>query len=134
MHNALGHSIVPMPNQENRAAAQAAFGAESRTLTDLTDLGKLPDRISVPLPVLPLARHLLTHAGQEVYATGLHTAIGIPINTLYKQLRRLETAGWLRSRREATDERPCRGGRGRTYYTLTTLARLIPVHVLPPEI
>ncbi|MFD4630338.1 hypothetical protein ACFVYR_22175 [Streptomyces sp. NPDC058284] len=123
-----------MPTQETRTAAQAAFGAETRTLTDLTDLGELPDRISVPLPMLPLARHLLTHADQEVYATRLHTATGIPINTLYKQLRRLETARWLRSRRETTDERPRRGGRGRTYYTLTAIARLTPVHVLPPEI
>ncbi|MER5890013.1 LysR family transcriptional regulator [Streptomyces sp. NPDC001941] len=128
---ALGCDITPMPNREVVSAAQTAFGAENRTLTDLYSCQEPPLRISVPLPLMSLTLHLLSHADQEVYATQLHTTTSLPLNTIYKQLRRLEASGWLRSRRESAAERPHRGGRGRIYYTLTAPARLVPLQALP---
>ncbi|GAA0474943.1 hypothetical protein GCM10010361_44160 [Streptomyces olivaceiscleroticus] len=131
MHHALGCDMTSMPDREAVSAAQTAFGADSRTLTDLCECDQPPPRISVPLSLLPLARQLLSHPGQEVYTTQLHTTTGLPLNTIYKQLRRLEASGWLLSRREGAAERAHRGGRGRIYYTLTATARSIPLHALP---
>lgn len=131
MQHVLGRNIAPMPTHRALTAAHEAFGSDNRTLTDLTNLGECPDRITVPLPLLPLARHVLAHGDQEVYAAQLHTITGISLSTIYKQLRRLEAASWLLSRRETANERPHRGGPGRTYYTLTPIARLISLHALP---
>ncbi|MFJ9888583.1 TniQ family protein [Streptomyces sp. NPDC091287] len=131
MHQVLGRKMTSIPDREAVSAAQTAFGAESRTLTDLCECGQPPPRINVPLSLLPLTLHLLSHPDQEVYTTQLHTSIGLPLNTIYKQLRRLEASGWLLSRRESAAERPHRGGRGRIYYTLTATARLVPLQALP---
>ena len=70
----------------------------------------------------PLLHHLLADDDQETYAARIHTATGIPFNTVYKQLKRLEAAGWLTSRLESRAERPG-SARRRTYYSLTAAAQ-----------
>ncbi|MEW2167142.1 LysR family transcriptional regulator [Streptomyces sp. NPDC007084] len=117
MRHSLGSNIEPMPGQDVLTAAARTVDGAHAALTTLHP--ETPIRhLNVPSPLQPLLHHLLTDDDQETYAARIHTATGIPFNTVYKQLKRLEAAGWLTSRVESRAERPG-SARRRTYYSLT---------------
>ncbi|MFI0813869.1 TniQ family protein [Streptomyces echinatus] len=122
MHDALGSRIEEIPDQDAISAAIAAADGERGALTNLHSRPQHGARPFIPLPMLPLLRHLLTHRDQESYAAQIHATTGIPMTTIFKQLKRLEEAGWLVSRLETADERQG-SRRRRTYYALTPSAR-----------
>ncbi|WPW26345.1 TniQ family protein [Streptomyces atratus] len=95
MHDALGSKIEAIPDQDTVDAAVAVVDGERSALTSLHDHFQFGERIHIPPPVLPLLEHLLAHAGRETYAGQIQIATGIPFTTVYKQLKRLEAAGWL---------------------------------------
>ncbi|MGW1259572.1 TniQ family protein [Streptomyces sp. NPDC002513] len=130
MHDALGSRIEPLPDQATIDAAIALVDGERAALTTLHSHAPPPDRIRVPPPILPLLEHLLEHADRDTYSAQIHASTGIPFNTIYKQLKRFEDAGWLASRRETAHERRPRGGRGRTYYALSAAARRLALRGL----
>jgi DNA-binding PadR family transcriptional regulator len=74
--------------------------------------------------MLPLLEHLFAHASRETHAAQIQSATSIPFTTVYKQLKRLEAAGWLTSRLESREERPG-AARRRTYYSLTAAANRV---------
>ncbi|MGW3933763.1 TniQ family protein [Streptomyces microflavus] len=117
MRHSLGSNIEPMPGQDVLIAAARTVDGAHAALTTLHP--ETPIRhLNVPSPLQPLLHHLLADDDQETYAARIHTATGIPFNTVYKQLKRLEAAGWLTSRVESRAERPG-SARRRTYYSLT---------------
>ncbi|MET8014716.1 hypothetical protein ABZU86_32985, partial [Streptomyces sp. NPDC005271] len=122
MHDALGSRIEEIPDQDAISAAIAAADGERGALTDLHAPSQHTDQLHIPPPLLPLLRHLFARSDQETCLAQIHSATGMSTTTVFKQLKRLEAAGWLNGRRETTAERP-RGGRGRTYYSLTPLAQ-----------
>lgn len=132
IQHALGSGIPPMPDREALEAAAVAFNGKNRALPHLPHGADHPAPLGVPHRLVPLLRHLLRAEGPEHYATQIATVTGMATNTVYNQLKRLEAAGWLRSRREDARER-ARGGRGRTYYTLTPAARHVPLDVVLDE-
>ncbi|MEV5202398.1 TniQ family protein [Streptomyces sp. NPDC053720] len=132
MQHALGSGSPPMPDREALEAAAVAFNGKNRALPRLPHNTDRPALVGVPQRLVPLLRHLLLADGPEHYAAQIATATGMATNTVYIQLKRLEAAGWLRSRREDPRER-ARGGRGRTYYTLTPAARHVPLDVVLDE-
>ncbi len=120
MRHSLGSTIEPMPGRDVLTSAARTVDGAHAALTTLH-----PDtpirHLSIPMPLQPLLHHLLAAGEQETYAARIHTATGIPFNTVYKQLKRLEAAGWLTSRLESRAERPG-SARRRTYYSLTAAA------------
>ncbi|MEV6947528.1 TniQ family protein [Streptomyces sp. NPDC051172] len=118
IHTALGSKIEKIPDQDAINSAIATADGERGALTDLHARSQHGGRLHIPPPMLPLLRHLFTRTDQENCMAQIHATTGIPTNTIFKQLKRLEQAGWLTSRREPPAERP-NGGRGRTYYSLT---------------
>ncbi|MEU4491621.1 TniQ family protein [Streptomyces purpurascens] len=121
MHEALGSQIEPLPDQEAIAAATAVIDGERAALTVLHPNDPAVGRFHVPPPMLPLLEHLFTCASRETYAAQIQITTGIPFTTVYKQLKRMEAAGWLTSRLESREERPG-AARRRTYYSLTAAA------------
>lgn len=121
MLEALGSQIEPLPDQGAIAAATAVIDGERAALTVLHPNDPAIGRFHVPPPMLPLLGHLLAHASRETSAGQIQIATGIPFNTVYKQLKRLEAAGWLTTRLETRAERPG-AARRRTFYTLTAAA------------
>jgi DNA-binding MarR family transcriptional regulator len=122
MHDALGSRIEKIPNADAISGAIAKADGERGALTKLQAGAQHNGQLHIPPPLLPLLRHLFTQRNQECCLTQIQAITGMPTNTIFKQLKRLEAAGWLTSRRETPTERR-RGGRGRTYYSLTPLAQ-----------
>ncbi|TSB31380.1 TniQ family protein [Streptomyces benahoarensis] len=122
MRKTLGSNIEPMPEQDALTAASAAVDGRNVALTTLHPDAPAPQILNIPPPLQPLLDHLLAHDGPETYAFQIHSDTGVTFNTVYRQLQRLEAAGWLTSRRETRAERPDRGHL-RTYYSLTAAAR-----------
>ncbi|MGW0940377.1 hypothetical protein [Streptomyces sp. NPDC002666] len=127
MHDALGSKIEAIPDQDTVDAAIAVVDGERGALTSLPSHFRLGERIHIPPPVLPLLEHLLAHAGRVTHAGQIQNATGIPFNTVCKQLKRMEAAGWLTSRLETRTERPG-AARRRTYYSLTAAAHQTMAH------
>ncbi|MFH8474168.1 TniQ family protein [Streptomyces sp. NPDC018000] len=122
MHDELGSRIEKNPGQDAISAAIAAADGERGALTNLHADAQDNGQLHIPPPTLPLLRHLFAQRDQENCLAQIQAATGMPTNTIFKQLKRLEGAGWLTSRRETPTER-ARGRRGRTYYSLTPIAR-----------
>ncbi|MFF1717491.1 LysR family transcriptional regulator [Streptomyces sp. NPDC058268] len=121
MQNALGTRLDRLPPPDAVGFATAAVDGERAALTVLHPQAPPPRHVIIPAPLHRLLSHLLAHRDQETSPSQIHTATGIPFNTVYKQVKRLEAAGWLTSRPETRAERPG-GGRRRTFYSLTPAA------------
>ena len=121
MHDTLGSRIEKIPDQDAINAAIAAADGERGALTDLRTLAQHSAQVHIPPPLRPLLRHLFAQGDQETCLAQIHSATGMSTTTIFKQLKRLEEAGWLNGRRETSAERPS-GGRGRTYFSLTAPA------------
>ncbi|MEV6673932.1 TniQ family protein [Streptomyces sp. NPDC051162] len=130
MHNALGPQIETLPDQASIDAAVALADGERAALTALDPHTPPPTHLRIPPPILPLLQYLVEHANQATYSAQIHARTDISFTTIYKQLKCFEEAGWLTSRRETAHERRPRGGRGRTYYTLSPTARRLPLRNL----
>ncbi|MFD5397880.1 TniQ family protein [Streptomyces sp. NPDC127097] len=122
MHAALGSNIEKIPDQDAINSAIATVDGERGALTNLHSRSQYGDRLRIPPPMLPLLRHLLARRDQESYLAQIHATTCIPMTTIFKQLKRLEEAGWLVGRLETAHERQG-SRRRRTYYTLTSSAR-----------
>ncbi|UQA96245.1 TniQ family protein [Streptomyces halobius] len=122
IHAALGSKIEKIPDEEAISSAISTADGERGALIDLHPRSQHGGRLHIPPLMLPLLRHLFTRRDQENCMAQIHATTGMPTTTIFKQLKRLEEAGWLTSRRETPAERP-NGGRGRTYYSLTPLAQ-----------
>jgi DNA-binding MarR family transcriptional regulator len=118
----LGSNIEKIPDQDAINSAIATVDGERGALTNLHSSSQCGDRLRVPPTMLPLLRHLLARRDQESYLAQIHATTCIPMTTIFKQLKRLEEAGWLVSRLETAHERQG-SRRRRTYYTLTPSAR-----------
>ncbi len=127
MREALGSKIEPLPDQETVAAAIAVIDGERAALTVLHPNHPALGHFHVPPPMLPLLEHLFSHSSRETCAGQIHTATGIQFHTVYRQLKRLEAAGWLTSRLETRADRPS-AGRRRTFYSLTGAAHQAAAH------
>ncbi len=128
MHDALGSRIEKIPGQDAISSALAAADGERGALTSLHADAQQNGQLHVPPPMLPLLRYLFARRNQEICLAQIQAATGMPTNTIFKQLKRLEEAGWLTGRRETPAERP-RGGRGRTFYALTAPAIHAASHI-----
>ncbi|WP_079149067.1 TniQ family protein [Streptomyces agglomeratus] len=127
MQNALGSRIDPLPPPDAVDSATATVDGKHGALTVLHPHAPAPRHLSIPSPLRPLLSHLLAQSAKETCAAQIHTATGIPFNTVYKQLKRMEAAGWLTSRLETRAERPG-SARRRTYYSLTAAAHQAMAH------
>lgn len=121
MQNALGSHLDPLPTPDAIDLATAVVDGERAALTVLHPHAPPPPRLNIPSPLHPLLSHLLAQRDQETSAVQIHAATGIPFATVYRQVKRLEAAGWLTSRLETRAERPG-AARRRTFYVLSTAA------------
>ncbi|MER7911312.1 TniQ family protein [Streptomyces sp. NPDC096068] len=121
MQNALGQRMDPLPARDAVDTATAAVDGQQGALTVLRPHATAPRRLNIPAPLHPLLSHLLHHSDEETSVSQIHTATGMPFNTVYKQIKRLEAAGWVTSRLETHAERPA-AARRRTFYSLTPAA------------
>lgn len=121
MQDALGSRLDPLPAPDVVDFATAVVDGERAALTVLHPHAPPPQHLNIPSPLHPLLSRLLAQSDQETSAAQIHTATGIPFTTVYKQVKRLEAAGWLTSRLETRAERPG-AARRRTFYSLTTAA------------
>ncbi|MBB6416640.1 TniQ family protein [Streptomyces sp. AK010] len=121
MQNALGSRLDPLPAADAIDFATVVVDGERAALTVLHTHAPPPQRLNIPSPLHPLLSHLLHHSDEETSVSQIHTATGMPFNTAYKQVKRLEAAGWVTSRLETHAERPA-AARRRTFYSLTPAA------------
>ncbi|MEW2636548.1 TniQ family protein [Streptomyces sp. NPDC048389] len=130
MHAALGSKMERIPDRDSINSGIATSDGDRAALTNL-NARQHGGRLHIPPPMLPLLRHLFTRGNEESYLAQIHATTGMPVTTIFKQLKRLEEAGWLTGRRESPAERPS-GGRGRTYYSLTPLAQCLQPSLTQP--